>query len=302
MPKLIELQTLYKHVPNQQLVPIKNEVGHFNIFKVEDMLLKNHKPVNYSRRSFFKISLVSGHSKIHYADQCIEVTDSVLVFTNPMVPYSWEIISERQSGFICVFTEAFFSRFGSVKEYPVFQSADTAVIPLDAAAAAKYQQLFVRMLAELESGYTYKYDLLRNLLMEIIHEAQKMQPATGAKLVGSNASERIAGIFMELLERQFPIELSNQSILLNSPAAFARQLNIHVNHLNKALKEATGKTTSQLITGRILQEAKTLLLTTNWTVAEIAWGLGFEEPNHFSSFFKSRAHVTPNLFRKQNSQ
>jgi AraC family transcriptional activator of pobA len=298
MPSIIELQSFYKHIPNQDMAPIKNEIGHFNIFKVEDMLIQNHKPVNYSRRNFFKVSLVTGQSKIHYADQCFDVTDSVLVFTNPMVPYFWEIISEKQTGFICIFTEAFFNRFGNIKDYPVFQSAGTAVIPLKASDAVRYADLFSKMYAELQSDYVYKYDLLRNLLMELVHEAQKMQPATGSLPNDSNASERIAGLFAELLERQFPIEFSNQVIKLNSPSDFAAQLNIHVNHLNKALKEITGRTTSHLINERILQEAKVLLKSTNWTIAEIAWSLGFEEPNHFSSFFKSRANITPIKFRQ----
>jgi AraC family transcriptional activator of pobA len=297
MAEIVEFQSFYKHI-NQQPEPVKNEIGHFNIFKVEDMLLPKHKQVTYSRRNFFKISLVTGHSKIHYADQCIEVNGTVLVFTNPMLPYLWERISEEQSGYICIFTEAFFSRFGNIKDYPVFQSASGAVMPLAIDEAKRYTDLFVRMFDELQGDYTYKYDLLRNLLMEVIHGAQKMQPASGNISAGSNASERITAIFNDLLERQFPIELSNQVMRLTTPSAFADQLNIHVNHLNKALKEITGQTTSQLINERILQEARILLKSTNWSIAEIAWSLGFEEPNHFSSFFKTRTKITPNQFRK----
>jgi AraC family transcriptional activator of pobA len=297
MTKIVELKTFYKHI-NQASVPVENEIGHFNIFKVEDLLLKDHKQATYSRRSFFKVSLVTGHSKIHYADQCMEVFDSVLVFTNPMIPYFWERVSEKHSGYVCIFTEAFFSRFGNIRDYPVFQFNDAAVIPLTASDAPRFNELFLRMYDELHSDYVYKYDLLRNLLMEIVHTAQKMQPALGNAQNGSNASERITSLFAELLERQFPIELNNQIIKLNSPSAFAGQLNIHVNHLNKALKEITGQTTSQLINERLLQEAKILLRNTNWSIAEIAWGLGFEEPNHFSSFFKSRVKITPNNFRK----
>lgn len=301
MPSIIELQTFYKHIPNQQLVPIKNEIGHFNIFKVEDMLLQNHKPVNYSRRNFFKVSLVTGHSKIHYADRVFEVTDSILVFTNPMVPYFWEIISKKQTGFICIFTEAFFSRFGNIKDYPVFHSGDTAIVPLNQDQQARFKTMFEQMYKELQGEYVYKYDLLRNLLMGVIHEAQKMQPATGSVSSGSNASERIAQLFAELLERQFPIELSNQVIQLHTASAFAKQLNIHVNHLNKALKEITGHTTSWLINERILQEAKMLLKTTSWTIAQIAWCLGFEEPNHFSGFFKGKTKTTPVKYRQSQT-
>lgn len=307
MSTFIELQAFYQNILNykdakqQENPPLNNEIGHFNIFNIDDILLPKKKPVTYSRRNFFKISLVTGHSKIHYADQCFEVNESVLVFTNPMVPYYWERVTEVQQGYICIFTESFFSRFGNIKEYPVFQFPGAAVVPLNKEQAALYNDLFIRMLNELESDYVYKYDLLRNLLMEVIHGAQKMQPAIGMAHIGSNAAERISSIFAELLERQFPIEINNQVIRLNTPADFAKQLNIHVNHLNKALKEVTGQTTSQLISERVLQEAKIILRSTNWTIAEIAWSLGFEEPNHFSSFFKSRTKVTPINFRKSQS-
>jgi AraC-like DNA-binding protein len=296
MATFVELPTFYKTL-NQSLEPLQNEIGHFNIFKVEDLLLPKHKTVTYSRRNFYKISLVTGHSKIHYADQCIEVPDSVLVFTNPMIPYFWERIGEQHSGFVCIFTEAFFSRFGNIKDYPVFQSAGAAVVPLNREETHQYSELFIKMFNELQGDYAYKYDLLRNLLMEVIHGAQKMQPAQGNPPSGSNASERIMTLFAELLERQFPIELSTQVVLLRSPSDFARQLNVHVNHLNKVLKETSGQTTSQLINERLLREAKILLKSTNMTVSQIAWSLGFEEPNHFSSFFKSRVRITPNKFR-----
>ena len=296
MPGIIELKTFYKNV--QATAPDKNELGHFNIFRIEDMLLPKYKKATYSRRSFFKVSLITGHNKIHYADQSVEIFESALVFTNPMIPYSWEIISEKQVGYVAIFTEAFFSRFGNIREYPVFQLSDTAIVPVTHPEAPKYTALFSRMFEELQSDYIYKYDLIRNLLMEVIHEAQKMQPASGSVSNSSNASERITSIFLELLERQFPIELSNQVIVLNSASAFADQLNVHVNHLNKALKEVTGKTTTNLINERLLQEAKILLKSTNWTITAIAWSLGFQESNHFSSFFKSRTQITPNKFRQ----
>lgn len=297
MPSFLELKSFYKHI-NRAPESGESGVGHFNIFKVEDLIISRDRPATYSRRNFFKVSLVNGHSKIHYADQCMEVTGSALIFTNPMIPYHWERIDEQQSGYVCIFTEAFFSRFGSVKDYPVFQSADAAVVNLRIEDVLVCNGLFERMLDELDGDYAFKYDFLRTMLMELVHSAQKMVPATGQPQRGPNAAERITALFAELLERQFPIELSNQVIGLNSPSAFARQLNIHVNHLNKALKETTGQTTSQLISERIVQEARILLKSTNWTVNEIAWGLGFGEPNHFSSFFRNAVGVTPRQFRQ----
>ncbi len=298
MPKFVELKSFYKNVIDPAPVPGTNEVGHFNIFKVEDLRFPKKGHVTYSRRDFFKISLVTGHGKIHYADQSIVVLESVLVFTNPMIPYYWEIIGKEQTGYVCIFTEAFFNRFNHISEFPVFQETNSAVILLNKGDANRFNELFLRMYNELHGDYVYKYDLLRSLLTEVIHSAQKMRPAHGNKQTGSNAADRIAALFTELLERQFPVELSNQKIKFSSPAAFAGQLNIHVNHLNKALKETTGQTTSQLISARLLQEAKILLKSTNWTVAEIGWWLGFEEPNHFLGFFKNKTNITPMKFRQ----
>jgi AraC-like DNA-binding protein len=294
--KIVELDTFYKHFPEQDIVPAKH-LGHFNIFKIEDILTPGGSKLSYSRRAFYKVSLVIGYSKIHYADQCIEVEGSVLVFTNPMVPYFWERISPEQSGFLCVFTEDFFNRFENIRDFIVFRDAANAIIPLDATAASYFTALFEKMASELKGDYTFKYDLLRNQLIELIHSAQKMKPAVGEPNTGSNAADRTTHLFKELLERQFPIDLSSQVLQLRSAVDFAGQLNLHVNHLNKSVREITGRTTSQLISERILQEAKVLLKSTDWNIAEIAWSLAFKESNHFSAFFKTHTGLSPAKFR-----
>jgi len=104
-------------------------------------------------------------------------------------------------------------------------------------------------------------------------------------------------LFIELLERQFPIENTTQILQLKTATDFADTLRVHVNHLNKVLKEITGKTTTEIIASRINQEAKILLKQTSWNVSEIAYSLGFEEVAHFSNFFKKHTKVSPLAFR-----
>ncbi|TCD07656.1 AraC family transcriptional regulator [Pedobacter frigidisoli] len=297
MLEVVELSSFYKNL-DQSDQGNDSECGHFNIFKIEDLVLPKYRKASYTRRSFYKITLVSGQSMIHYTDRDIEVDGSAIVFTNPSIQYHWETISERQTGYMCIFTDTFFRKFGNIKDYSVFQSKDEAVLPLLPEQVLTYESLFEKMCTELEGNYKFKYDLLQCLLMEVIHEAQKTVPLMESPLSNSNAAERIATTFTELMERQFPIELTYQVIKFNSPAAFAAQLNIHVNHLNKALKAIKGFTTSQLINERILQEAKILLKGTNWTIAQIAFSLGFGEANHFSAFFKSMAKITAKTYRK----
>ena len=110
------------------------------------------------------------------------------------------------------------------------------------------------------------------------------------------ASQRISAAFLELLEQQFPI-VEQQPIRLRSASQFADNLNIHVNHLNRAIKVTLNKTTTQVISERILQEAKILLRTSNLTVADIAYVLGYTEATHFNNFFRKHMQITPTRFR-----
>jgi len=131
----------------------------------------------------------------------------------------------------------------------------------------------------------------------LLHVALKMQPSQNAEEHPINASQRISTLFLELLEHQFLIDDSHPNVLLRSASDFANQLNVHVNHLNRAVKEITQKTTTQVISERILQEAKILLRHSAWNISEIAWALGFTEATHFNNFFKKHVQTSPLKFR-----
>jgi AraC-like DNA-binding protein len=139
--------------------------------------------------------------------------------------------------------------------------------------------------------------VLRTHVYELLHFALKTQPKTHLDKKAIHASQRITNLFQELLERQFPIDDNHQSVQLRSASDFARQLNIHVNHLNRAVKETTEKTTTQWIAERFLQEAKILLKHSSWTVSEIAYALGYTELSHFNNFFKKHVQLSPLKFR-----
>jgi AraC family transcriptional activator of pobA len=297
MEKLESIEDFYRKKLLFMPENLKKEIGHFNVFVLDDFMGCSPKPIPYSRRDYFKISLIIGKNKVHYADKIVEIEKQVLFFANPQVPYNWEQLEEQQTGFFCVFTEAFFHQFGNLKEYPVFKPNGSPVFAIDDEQVKKIKSIFEQMITEINSDYTYKYDVLRNLVFELIHSAMKLQPANISVTQHSNASSRISSLFLELLERQFPIENSRQRFGLRSAADFADQLTIHVNHLNRALKETTQKTTSEIIAERILQEAKILLKHTDWNVSEIAYSLGFEEPTHFNNFFKKNIQLTPSQFR-----
>jgi len=277
---------------------IRNGVGHFNVFAIDEYIGKNDKPVVYSRKDYFKITLVIGRNRIHYADKVIDIQKQALFFTNPQIPYKFEWLDGHKSGFFCVFTPSFFHHFGNLNDYEVFKPDVIPIFELTDEQLENIKQVYTKMQTELASDYAHKYDLLRNLVFELLHYTLKMKPASKAEKQQANASQRITHLFLELLERQFPIEDARQRINFRSPSEFAGQLSVHVNHLNRAVKEITEKTTSEIITERLLQEAKILLRHTEWNVAEIAYSLGFKEATHFNNFFKKNMQMTPMRFRE----
>jgi AraC family transcriptional activator of pobA len=153
------------------------------------------------------------------------------------------------------------------------------------------------MFDEINTDYIYKYDIAKMLVEELLHLTMKSKSFKMGNKTTQSAAQRLTIQFLELLERQFPIDESQQIVKLRSASEFAEKLNIHVNHLNRAVKETTEKTTSEIIAERILQEAKILLRQSSWNVSEIAYSLGFTEPTHFNNFFKKHTKLSPLKFR-----
>jgi len=281
---------------------ISKEIGHFNVFNVGEMVAKfREKPIMpYNRRDYYKISFISGRHRAEYADKTVEIESYALLFASPRVPYHWYPLDEKQDGFFCIFTPEFLVKSKSgvvIDELPIFTPGGFPVFMLNDAQAEEIKATFIKMYKELESSYAFKYDLLRNYVLELLHYGQKLQPDTGL-YTANTSSARVVSLFIELLERQFPIASAGHKLVLKTAGDFAERLSVHVNHLNKVLKEHTGKTTTNLIKDRLLQEAKILLRQTDWSVSEIAWSLGFEEVAHFSNFFKKQTTLSPQGFRE----
>ncbi len=283
---------------------INKEIGHFNVFNIEDLVSKfiadpGHMP--YNRRAYYKISLVQGRNIAEYADKVINIEKNALVFATPHIPYIWVPQDIDQKGYFCIFTSDFLvqSKSGAVlDELPIFRPGGYPVFQISDQQAEEIKLLFKKMQEEIASNYLYKYDLIRNFVMEMIHYGQKLEPLTTYNNT-HNASARVSSLFIELLERQFPIASAQQRVSLRTAKDYAERLAVHSNHLNKVLKESTGKTTTEHISSRLIQEAKILLRQTDMNISEIAYSLGFEQLSHFSSFFKKQTSLTPVEVRTQ---
>ncbi|RZL12204.1 MAG: AraC family transcriptional regulator [Hymenobacter sp.] len=258
---------------------------------------------HYDRRDVFKcVLVVKGANDLHYATRSYLIDKPALVFTNRLVPFAWEPVAGtgEQEGFICAYTEPFLHsamRGVSLKDSVLYRVDGNPVYYLNDDQLRYLTEIFTRMRQDFDTDYAHKDDLLRNQLSLVIHEAARLQPASPYPAVATNAAERVTNLFLTLLEIQFPVTKQYHEPLLKNAQEYADRLAVHVNSLNRAVKEVTGKPTTTHIAERLTSEAKLLLQHQDWSVSEIADSLGFEYPTYFHRFFKKHTGTTPLAFR-----
>lgn len=94
---------------------------------------------------------------------------------------------------------------------------------------------------------------------------------------------------------------NNEALLskgLPSVQYFAEALNLSAKYLSSLLKQLTGQTMQQIIHEKLIEKAKEKLSTTQMSVSEIAYQLGFEHPQSFNKLFKSKTKQSPLDFRQ----
>ena len=262
----------------------------------------NQLAMPYQRRSAYKISLYTGGTaQVQYAGQTLAIGRANLMFFNPFLPYSCQQ-QTNLTGYFCEFTNEFLhgvDRTASLQESPLFRLGTNPLFHLSLEQAASLSEIFEHMLADAASGYRHKYELLRTQVQLLVHTALRLRPDPEPPLPLRPAT-RLAAQFLQLLERQFPVASPMQPLALHTAQAFAEELGVHVNHLNRAVRATTGRTTSVQLAERLAHEAQLLLRHTDWSIGDIAQGLGFAEATYFNRFFRKQTGLSPKVFRQQH--
>ncbi len=200
--------------------------------------------------------------------------------------------NQKAKGKIICFTEDFFSlRYNNniLYQFSFLQMEAKPYIRVAREQKVKWDFL-VMMLSEeftLKKWETKK--VLRSYLNIILFELERLYNPAGYVKSKSLKQEKIYE-FEQLIDKHFRTN--------KLPSAYAKILHLSPNYLNKISKEETGQTAGDLIRKRIVIEAQRLLHYTNFTVNEIAGLLGFESNSYFVTFFKKQTKITPDQFRK----
>ncbi len=100
--------------------------------------------------------------------------------------------------------------------------------------------------------------------------------------------------FERILDNYFA---NNADMTLPTVEKLASELNVSSSYLSDMLRSLTGQNTQQHIHNKLIERAKEILITTDLTVSEIAYQLGFEYSQSFSKLFKSKTNLTPIEYR-----
>lgn len=99
--------------------------------------------------------------------------------------------------------------------------------------------------------------------------------------------------------REFKLAVERHFHELHAVSEYAKLLKITPNHLNDVIREQTGHSAGEIIRERRLLNAKRLLLHSDFSVSEIGYQMGFDDPSYFTRFFRRYAGETPAAFRSE---
>jgi AraC-like DNA-binding protein len=269
--------------------------SHFNVFIRGNCF----QTLPFRRRDYYKVNLCKGKAVLFTGKGEMEIDKPALFFSNPLYKFGWRNISKDQDGFVCIFNDLYitadlkqeFQKLNKIltdEIYPVIQLTEEQY--------ALFYEYFSNMSKESHSDSPFKEQIIQNLLRLIVLTAMKVH-FEGHPDRQSKKEPSLVTRFMDMLDAQFPVDSPVHAIALKTPADFADQLHVHVNHLNHIVREYTGKTTSQLIAEKRWGESLSLLKNTDWTIAEIGYSLGFDYPQHFNAFFKKLSGKNPKSYR-----
>lgn len=213
-----------------------------------------------------------------------------MFFLQPGQMHHWNL-SDDVEGFVIFYSQEMYNLYFGQKtigDYPFYSSVDNKPeMVFDASESKAILPYFESMITEVNENQLRKQDKIMNLL-DIIHIEITRKYSEKHLHEAHSYNVKIKG-FEVLLEKNFKTE--------KMPSFYASQLHITLKHLNRICNEILQKTTTEVITDRIILEAKRMLMDKKFTVNEIATELGFNDYSYFTRLFKKNTGKTPTNFR-----
>jgi AraC family transcriptional activator of pobA len=251
---------------------------------------------------FYSISLKRDfNAKIKYGQQEYDFDEGIMFFISPGQVFGIEVKNDvelKRSGWILLVHPDFLwntQLAKSIKKYEYFNYSVHEALFL----SEKEEITITGMLQNIEQEYhsnidKFSQDVIIAQLELLLTYADRFyhRQFLTRKISNHKILDRLEDILAEYFNGE---DLSRKG--LPTVQYVAGKLNVSPNYLSELLKVLTGQSTQQHIHDKLIEKAKEKLSTTDLSVSEIAYELGFEHPQSFSKLFKTKTSISPLEFR-----
>lgn len=275
----------------------KEQYDQFYVARLEDLTEISRPPIPPTKsESHILMLFTGGKTSLKVGSEVVkaEARKCVVIPAGQVFSYSELDSSQEQAGtgYICGFKPDFLLQ--EIANAELLQTFEflavwaNPVIALSAEVELFVLRLFERLYAEFRASALENRRLLQAYCLSLLNELQLLyQPLF--KAVNSRSLE-ITNRFRDLLQKNVQRE--------HQASKYAAMLNVSPNHLNKCVRQVTGKSPSLWIQGSIVNEAKVWLAQTDLSIQQVAFAIGLSDPAYFSRLFKKMEACSPMQFRK----
>lgn len=268
---------------------------HFYANTIENHLQTHHSRIEKAHKhNFYAVFLFTKGSGIHEIDfKKYEVKPGAVFFLYPGQTHAWEL-SKDTEGYLFFHSEDFYEMAyiaNSIKDYPFFESNNTEkCIYLNDNQQENIAATFVKLYQENLNNEWKKNQLILSYITQIYIQLNRyIEIHSEVNFEEIRHYQKLFSQFEKLVDTNFRTE--------KSASQYAALLHITQKHLNRIVQSITNKTTTDIITNRVILEAKRLLLYTDNTLTDIALSLGYTDNTYFSKLFKKTTGITASTFR-----
>ncbi|GGD79846.1 AraC family transcriptional regulator [Emticicia aquatilis] len=247
---------------------------------------------------FYNISIKrSFKGKLKYGKNNYDFDDGSMSFIAPNQIISVESDENRNSdGWSLIFHADLIRQYPlakSIKNYGFFSYAVNEALHLSAEEEKTIEAIVQNIQNEINSRLdTFSQDVIVSSLELLLSYCNRFY--NRQFITRKMATNDLLTNFEYILDKHFS---DNTNLVLPTVENLSTELNVSSSYLSDMLRSLTGQNTQQHIHNKLIEKSKEILTTTNLTVSEIAYQLGFEYPQSFSKLFKNKVNMSPLEFR-----
>ncbi|MEN2413533.1 helix-turn-helix domain-containing protein [Flavobacterium mesophilum] len=272
-----------------------------SVYNFEDLKYLNEEEPKSLILDFYSIALKrNANAKMRYGQQEYDFNEGVLIFISPGQVFSIEGNAEMQhTGWSLLIHPDFLWNTPlaqKIKQYEYFGYAVNEALHL----SEKEENMLVDIIKNIQMEYQsnidkFSQDVIIAQIELFLTYAERFY--NRQFITRKISSHQILARLEKLLEDYFnDIDLTSKG--LPTVHYIAENLNVSPNYLSGLLKLHTGQSTQQHIHNKLIEKAKEKLSTTQLSISEIAFELGFEHQQSFSKLFKTKTSISPLEFRQ----